>query len=1606
MKSFRLTWTSCKSILYLTSVLASLAMNSLNAQTEIALSSDRSSRFQIYTQLISPPAAPVQVTTGGAGSELSSEPDWSPDGSKIAYQFGAPGVRGIHTINPDGTGDTQITPPGSGSYPCTDDSEPAWSPDGRYIAYICQNSGVYAIWQHDNNLPPNNPNSESLVFGLSSGLLFNPTWSRDGNSLAFVSAIPGSGQPQIQLFALASKILTPLTSSAFNDFDPTFSPDGKMIAFSSTRNGARQIFTMSMSCPETQSGCPTPTQLTNDPSQAQHCAWSSDGVWVAFASTRITTLNPAGRWQIYLLNPSHPEGTSNPVVAISDGSANDDFPAWPAAAAIQVPSKALGAPENVPGKPCGCVGYPIDTATGNMFEKITDYETAGQNQLRFERSYNSGGIAANPNTQARTLGVNWRSMYDRYLTLALPTSVTAERADGQVLRFTMSAGVWTGDTDIDVKVVQSGSTWTLTDQDDTVETYTAVGNKGTLTSIKVRGGYSQTLQYNSSGQLTSVTDTYNRSLQLTYSTKGLLHTVTTPDGLVLTYGYNSSGVSPGVLDRLASVSYSTTPATKQSYLYGNAALPVALTGIVDENGKRYATWTYDGAGRGLTSQHGSGANLTTISYDDTTGDRAVTNALGEQESFKYSALQGVSKVTEIDRQATSTTAAAKRLFTYDANGYTASATDWNGNLTTYVNDVHGDPTTINEAVGTPQARTTTIVYDATFVHLPSTVTTQGVVASYAYDANGNLLTKTLTDTTTQTVPYSTKGQKRTWTNTWQNFLLASIKMPNGNLTQFGHDANGALISTTNALHQVTNIPNHTGGGYPLVTVDPNKVTTTLTYDARLRLLTSTVSAPSQPSFTTTNTYDAAGNLASIQLPDNSKLTYAYDTAHRLLRTADLFGNATTYTLDGLGDVKVTKVTNPSGTLTRQHSGVFDALGRVLQDIGGVGQTTKYTYDSDGNKLSITDPDGNVTQQSFDPLNRLSTMTDPAPGKLTTYTYDQHDRILTVTDPNTNTTSNIYDGFGDKIQGVSPDTKTTVNHYDGDSNLTQATNASGAIAKYTYDAIDRVLTTTYPKDASENVVYTYDQPSHGFSIGHLTGLKDAAGTLSRTYDERGNTLTDTRVNGATSLMTAYAYDPASRIASITYPSSAIVSYARDSMGRIVSVSVKTPGTGSFASVASPIAYEPFGPVDALTNSNGIKETSAFDLDYRLTTLTDQGTALAQQLVYGYDHANNVLSIADKVTAANNQAFAYDPLNQLTSASGAYGSQTWTYDPAGNRLSQVASGVTTTYGYAVGSNRVASITTGATKDTVGTSAAGNIGSFSPAFSGVTSLTYNQANRLAATKAGTSQLTKYTYDAFGQRIVKVGSATATTLFQYDLGGHLLEQTDGTGSAQVDYIYLGDRPLATFQPSNKKMYFLHDDRLGTPQLATDSTQAVAWSANYQPFGYTNTGIGLIVQNLRLPGQEFEVETWWNHNGFRDYAPTLGRYLEADPIGITGGATFQNGARFYNANTGRLISEDPIGFGGGPNLYVYARNNPIAFTDTTGTDVFTKNPGFDQCVVKYFSICQNQGKPTEQCVDVANTYCQQKYPPVPQPDPNEPGLQEPIFDPVMAICKGFILIK
>ena len=150
------------------------------------------------------------------------------------------------------------------------------------------------------------------------------------------------------------------------------------------------------------------------------------------------------------------------------------------------------------------------------------------------------------------------------------------------------------------------------------------------------------------------------------------------------------------------------------------------------------------------------------------------------------------------------------------------------------------------------------------------------------------------------------------------------------------------------------------------------------------------------------------------------------------------------------------------------------------------------------------------------------------------------------------------------------------------------------------------------------------------------------------------LSETRVNGAATLVTAYSYDAANRLVSITYPSGWTVANTRDATGRTTAVTAQAPGGGASAPVVTSASYQPFGPVNSLTFGNGITETRSFDRDYRLTALADAGAAPLQNLTYAYDAANNVSSITDGVTSANSQTFGYDPLDRLTRASGGYGS----------------------------------------------------------------------------------------------------------------------------------------------------------------------------------------------------------------------------------------------------------------------------------------------------------------------------------------------------------------
>jgi len=754
-------------------------------------------------------------------------------------------------------------------------------------------------------------------------------------------------------------------------------------------------------------------------------------------------------------------------------------------------------------------------------------KTAGQNTLDFTRYYNSRGNAL------AELGANWRPSYNRFIWFYSSSSVGVQRADDQTLIFTLNGTTWIPDSDVAYTLTNPSSTWTLTTPNDTVEIYitSAAINAAVLNIIQARNGYTQTLTYNASNQqLASVTDSYGRRLTFTYNASGLLQTLGTPDARTFTYGYTATTSA----QNLTSVTYPTTTPTSNIYVYENPNLTNTLTGVIDETGNRYATWTYDAYGRALTSSLGGSlnANLTTVAYNDTDGSRTVTNALGATDTYTVATLQGVPKVARISRAATATTAAATRAFTYDANGFIASSTDWDGNVTTYTHDSRGDETSRVEASGTALARTIGTTWLSAF-HLPARITEPNRSPAFSYDACGNLLTKRITAGT------ATRGFAYSY-NAFGQVLTAAD--PRGNVTNYAYDAKGNRTSVSDALGHVTSTPSYDANGRPLTTIDPNGVTTSLTYDPRGRLTSRTAGT-----LKTAYAYDKAGNLIQVTQPDGSYLVYTYDPAHRLTGIADAAGDHIAYALDAAGNRIKEQAFDPSGMLSRTRSYAYDALNRLSQTIGAQSQTTAYAYDKQGNLTTVTDPLSDAANYNYDALNRLSHGIDPN-GGITSYRYDANDHLTGVLDPRNLLTAYAWDGLDDELQLASPDTGQPAQNfsYDALGRLTIYA-SSAATQTNTYDANGNRA--SYLDNAAPPVSLSYNIDP---ASNRLAGIGGSwAGSF--TYDATDNMLSySTPLSGY-----SFAYDARNRQTQ-SYVGAIGTSWLINGLGqRVAQINLKVP-----------------------------------------------------------------------------------------------------------------------------------------------------------------------------------------------------------------------------------------------------------------------------------------------------------------------------------------------------------------------------------------------------------------------------------------------------------------
>lgn len=1018
-------------------------------------------------------------------------------------------------------------------------------------------------------------------------------------------------------------------------------------------------------------------------------------------------------------------------------------------------------------------GDPIVVATGNSFQTEIDIVSQKPGGLSFSRYFNSRGRARVRNQ----IGEGWTHSYQSqilgshprmgYLNTPFLTHISLIRPTGESETFISSgssytvSGIdyvdWISEEDNQstslVQILDSGARtegWIYTGEDDQVELYDADGR---LIQITYRQGQILTLRYNlasteggddDSTTLDSVEDYTGDILTFTYDSNKRIVNMTDPEGENYRYEYGTANnlIKVYYPDQTPSIS---TDNPFKLYHYENTLFPDFLTGITDENGNRYVTWTFDSSGRATSSTLGSGVDQYTLTYE--TSNVTVTAPLGRQSVYTFQTIHGVRYPQSEQRTASANYTSVIQSNAYDAFGNRTSLEDTNGNVTSLSFNARGLQGERTEAVGGVDERTLLRTWHPDF-RLPLSVTEPGRTTTYTYDTYGNVLTKTENDTTAQSAPYSTNGRSRTWTYTYYPagvdgaYQMASMDGPRTDVndtTTYTYTPEGFVSTVTNALGQSMQVSSYNARGLPLSMTDQNGVVTEMVYHPRGWLLSSTVLDPtgSGQHAVTQYQYDNAGQMTRVTLPNGAYLDYEYDTAHRLTAISNNLGERQEYALDAAGNITQETVKDGQGTITRTQQTIYDELSRIYQTIGGAGQTTQFGYDQNGNQTSsVLDPSGlnQQTLQAFDALNRLRSSTD-ALGNEAEYGYDARDNLISVSDQRGLTTTYTYDGLNNLIQLESPDTGITVYTYDDAGNRLSQTDARGVVVQYGYDALNRLVTVNYPGSPSENIAYTYDQPAGSHGVGRLTQITDQTGSTHYVYDHRGNQLSSSVTIQGHTYTTAYAYDLADNLIQTTYPSGRVVSNQLDGLGRVSAVNTRTNAGAADQAVASNIAYLPFGPAQALQYGNGLEMSVGIDSDYRLSSLAVTGAVGAAPAILGRTYTqnavNNITAIADTVDTDRSQDFTYDQLNRLISADGAYGLESYTYDPVGNRLSLTVnnqgSDSTETYTYDTASNRLLSVEVDGDLRTLSYDSAGNIVSDDRGLDTGFDLIYNAQNRL---------------------------------------------------------------------------------------------------------------------------------------------------------------------------------------------------------------------------------------------------------------------------------------
>jgi len=864
----------------------------------------------------------------------------------------------------------------------------------------------------------------------------------------------------------------------------------------------------------------------------------------------------------------------------------------------------------------------------------------------------------------------------------------------------------------------------------------------------------------------------------------------------------------------------------------------------------------------------AGGRSVTFAYDD--GDLVTaTDCENEDTTFVYD-IPG--RMTQVFRPANPTSAIVTNV--YDTLGRVKQQTDgssntWNfyfagwrseekdpnndsrvqyfdatGNVIREVNALGFETLREYDGLG----RVTKITFD------------EGNRRLFTYDANDNILT--ITDKPKPGSSDTDIVKTYTYDPLWNK--METEEDGRGNTTTYEYDATtGNLervifpeVDSVNPEIQYT----YNARGQVLTMTDQTGIVTAFTYDASDETMLTSVrdSGGGRLNLTTEYGYNAAGDVTSIEDARNNETLFTYDDMRRVKQItppSPFAANVTKFTYDENGNR--TKVERYAGTnlgspvwQTVNATFTVDNLLATLAD--PLGNVTTNTYNSLRKLWKRQDDLSRITTFLYDDLGRLSTVTDPSSTVVETRTYTNNGLLATLKDARNNFTTFQYDDFDRLKKRIFEDATYEQYALDKNGNVTSKVTRKGDTIGFAWDALNR-LETKSPA-SMPTVSYGYDLAGRLISIATTpVGGDPSSGEIEFDYDGAGRLVSEEYPDGK---LVSYELDENDNIKKITWPDTYYVTRVYDEMNRLKDIKLNGATTAAVS-----FGYDNLSRRTSLTYENGTSTAYGYQLDDLMTALTQTFDAASVAFGYGYNGAHELVS-----QSVTDNGYMRHP----------------------------ASGGTVSYGTANDLNQYPTVG-GVSQSYNNNGCLTGDGTWTFGYD-------NENNLVSASKSGTSA--SYLYDPLGRQAQKTVNSVKTR-FVY-AGLQRIADYDGSNNLVARYVYGAhlDEPLLVVDDNEDVVAYLHHDRLGSIIATSDDNGDVINSYKYMPWGegtISGTTFGFT-------GQRYDAETGLYYYKNRYYSPTLGRFLQPDPV----------------------LYRDTL------NTYGYAHNNPLSLVDPLGMSAET----------------------------------------------------------------------